>query len=118
MNATGVSTNKMSTDAYRGAGRPEATYVVERAMDIVAAELKIDPVEVRRKNFPAANEFRFHTATGLEYDSGEYEAALNKALDLSGYRKLREEQKHARPEGRLIGIGLPRHVEIRALGPS
>src|SRR5204862_4736587 len=118
MNVTGVFTNKMSTDAYRGAGRPEATYVVERAMDIVAAELKIDPVEVRRKNFPAANEFPFHTATGLEYDSGDYEAALNKALDLSGYRKLREEQKQARAEGRLIGIGLSSYVEICALGPS
>jgi len=118
MNVTGVFTNKMSTDAYRGAGRPEATYVVERAMDIIAAELKIDPVEVRRKNFPAANEFPFHTATGLEYDSGDYEAALNKALDLSGYRKLREEQKQARAEGRLIGIGLSSYVEICALGPS
>ena len=118
MNVTGVFTNKMSTDAYRGAGRPEATYVVERAMDIIAAELKIDPVEVRRKNFPAANEFPFHTATGLEYDSGDYEGALNKALDLSGYRKLREEQKQARAEGRLIGIGLSSYVEICALGPS
>ena len=118
MNVTGVFTNKMSTDAYRGAGRPEATYVVERAMDIVAAELKMDPVEVRRKNFPAANEFPFHTATGLEYDSGNYEAALNKALDLSGYRKLREEQQQARAEGRLIGIGLSSYVEICAMGPS
>src|SRR6266480_630171 len=91
MNVTGCFTNKMSTDAYRGAGRPEATYVVERAMDIVAAELKIDPVEVRRKNFPAAGEFPFHTATGLDYDSGNYQAALDKALDLSGYQKLRED---------------------------
>src|SRR5438876_131966 len=105
MNVTGVFTNKMSTDAYRGAGRPEATYVVERAMDIVAAELKMDPVEVRRKNFPAATEFPFHTATGLDYDSGNYQGALDKALDLSGYRRLREEQKQARAEGRLIGIG-------------
>src|SRR5438552_6376158 len=108
----------MSTDAYRGAGRPEATYVVERAMDIVAAELKIDPVEVRRKNFPSKDEFPFHTATGLEYDSGDYEAALNKALDLSGYRKLREEQTKARAEGRVIGIGMSSYVEICALGPS
>src|SRR5438128_3896391 len=91
MNVTGVFTNKMATDAYRGAGRPEATYVVERAMDIVAAELKMDPVEVRRKNFPAANEFPFHTATGLDYDSGNYQAALDKALEISGYQKLRGE---------------------------
>src|SRR3989449_3885606 len=118
MNVTGVFTNKMATDAYRGAGRPEATYVVERAMDIVAAELKMDPVEVRRKNFPATNEFPFHTATGLDYDSGNYEAALNKALDLSGYKKLRDEQKKARAEGKLIGIGMSSYVEICALGPS
>src|SRR5437879_10124955 len=105
MNVTGVFTNKMSTDAYRGAGRPEATYVVERAMDIIAAELKIDPVEVRRKNFPASSEFPFHTATGLDYDSGDYEAALDKALDLSGYAKLRDERAKARSEGKIVGIG-------------
>jgi carbon-monoxide dehydrogenase large subunit len=118
MNVTGVFTNKMSTDAYRGAGRPEATYVVERGMDIVAAELKMDPVEVRRKNFPAKTEFPFHTATGLDYDSGDYEAALAKALDLSGYQELRAEQTKARAEGKLIGIGVSSYVEICALGPS
>jgi carbon-monoxide dehydrogenase large subunit len=118
MNVTGVFTNKMSTDAYRGAGRPEATYVVERAMDIVAAELKIDPVEVRRKNFPGKDEFPFHTATGLDYDSGDYGAALDKALDLSGYAKLREDQTKARGEGKIIGIGMSSYVEICALGPS
>ena len=118
MNVTGVFTNKMSTDAYRGAGRPEATYVVERAMDIVAAELKMDPVEVRRKKLSGKDEFPFHTATGLDYDSGDYEAALDKALDLSGYQKLREEQTKARAEGKLIGIGMSSYVEICALGPS
>jgi aerobic carbon-monoxide dehydrogenase large subunit len=118
MNVTGVFTNKMSTDAYRGAGRPEATYVVERVMDIVARELNMDPVEVRRKNFPAATEFPFHTATGLDYDSGDYEGALKKALDLSGYQKLREEQKKSRDNGKLIGIGVSSYVEICALGPS
>src|SRR5262245_59875685 len=87
MNVTACFTNKMATDAYRGAGRPEATYVVERAMDIVARELNLDPIEIRRRNFPKANEFPFHTATGLDYDSGNYEAALKKALDLCGYRK-------------------------------
>src|SRR5256886_7692028 len=91
INVTGVFTNKMATDAYRGAGRPEATYVVERAMDLVAAELRIDPAEVRRKNFPTPAEFPFHTATGLDYDSGDYETALKKAQDAIGYAKLREE---------------------------
>ncbi|HKY30334.1 MAG TPA: xanthine dehydrogenase family protein molybdopterin-binding subunit [Pyrinomonadaceae bacterium] len=118
INVTGCFTNKMSTDAYRGAGRPEATYVVERALDLVAAELGIDPAEVRRRNFPAANEFPFHTATGLDYDSGDYETALKKAQDIIGYAKLREEQKKARDEGRLIGIGISTYVEICALGPS
>src|SRR5437879_3928761 len=118
MNVTGVFTNKMATDAYRGAGRPEATYCVERAMDIVAAELKMDPVEVRRKNFPGKDEFPFHTATGLDYDSGNYQAALDKALEISGYQKLRAEQKKARAAGKLMGIGMSSYVEICALGPS
>jgi carbon-monoxide dehydrogenase large subunit len=118
INITGVFTNKMATDAYRGAGRPEATYVVERALDLVAAELKKDPVEVRRKNFPAPNEFPFKTATGLFYDSGNYQGALDKALKMADYTKLREEQKTARKEGRLMGIGVSTYVEICALGPS
>ena len=118
INVTGCFTNKMATDAYRGAGRPEATYVVERAMDLVAAELGIDPAEVRRKNFPAAGEFPFHTATGLDYDSGNYEAALDKAQGIIDYEGLRAEQKKAREAGRLLGIGISTYVEICALGPS
>lgn len=118
INVTGLFTNKMSTDAYRGAGRPEATYVVERALDLVAAELGKDPVEVRRKNFPAASEFPFKTATGLFYDTGNYEGALAKALKIADYTKLREEQAKARKEGRFMGIGVSTYVEICALGPS
>jgi len=118
INVTGVFTNKMATDAYRGAGRPEATYVVERALDLVAAELGMDPVEARRRNFPAPHEFPFKTATGLFYDSGNYQAALDKALKLADYKKLRAEQKKAREEGRLVGIGVSSYVEICALGPS
>src|SRR5688500_13934099 len=118
MNITACFTNKMATDAYRGAGRPEATYVVERALDLVAQDLGVDPAEVRRKNFPAPSEFPFHTATGLDYDSGDYEGALDKAQQMAGYAKLREDQKRAREEGRLIGIGISTYVEICALGPS
>lgn len=118
INVTACFTNKMATDAYRGAGRPEATYVVERALDLVALELDMDPAEVRRKNFPASTEFPFHTATGLDYDSGDYEAALNKAQQIVGYAQLRAEQKKAREEGRLMGIGVSTYVEICALGPS
>ncbi|HWX53158.1 MAG TPA: xanthine dehydrogenase family protein molybdopterin-binding subunit [Verrucomicrobiae bacterium] len=120
MNATGVFTNKVATDAYRGAGRPEATYVVERAMDLVAAELGLDAVAVRRKNFPApfGGDKPFKTATGLFYDSGDYELTLKKALDMANYPKLREDQKRARNEGRIVGIGVSTYVEICAIGPS
>src|SRR6476659_6451806 len=118
INITACFTNKMATDAYRGAGRPEATYVVERALDLVAANLQMAPADVRRKNFPSANEFPFHTATGLDYDSGDYEGALNKAQAIADYVKLRADQKAARAEGRLVGIGISTYVEICALGPS
>jgi carbon-monoxide dehydrogenase large subunit len=115
---TAAFTNKMSTDAYRGAGRPEATYVIERLMDRVAQELKLDPVTVRRKNFPQPKEFPFKTATGLAYDSGNYQLALDKALKLAGYQKLRREQKRLRSRGRYLGIGLSTYVEICAMGPG
>jgi aerobic carbon-monoxide dehydrogenase large subunit len=111
-------TNKMSTDAYRGAGRPEATYVVERLMDRIAQELKLDPVKVRRINFPGPKEFPFKTATGLAYDSGNYQLALNKALKLADYDKLRREQKRLRSRGRYVGIGVSTYVEICAMGPG
>ncbi len=118
MNVTACFTNKMATDAYRGAGRPEATYVIERALDLVAAELGMDTVDVRRKNFPKPDEFPFKTATGLFYDSGDYEIALDKALKNADYQHLRAEQKKAREQGRLVGIGVSTYVEICALGPS
>ena len=120
MNVTATFTNKMSTDAYRGAGRPEATYVIERAMDLVAAELGMDVIDVRRKNFPApfGGDQPFKTATGLFYDSGNYEGALDKALKMADYSKLREEQKKGRGDGRLMGIGVSTYVEICAIGPS
>jgi aerobic carbon-monoxide dehydrogenase large subunit len=111
-------TNKMSTDAYRGAGRPEATYVIERLMDRIAQELDIDAVKVRRKNFPQPQEFPFKTATGLAYDSGNYQAALDKALKLAAYDKLRREQKQLRLRGRYLGIGVSTYVEICAMGPG
>src|SRR5262245_55152461 len=115
---TAAFTNKMSTDAYRGAGRPEATYVIERVMDRVAHELKLDPVKVRKANFPTAKEFPFKTATGLAYDSGNYQLALSKALKLAGYERLRREQKRLRSRGRYLGIGVSTYVEICAMGPG
>jgi aerobic carbon-monoxide dehydrogenase large subunit len=115
---TGVHTNKMSTDAYRGAGRPEACYMIERIMDLVASKLGLDPVQVRLKNMPESTEFPFTTATGLLYDSGNYQAALEKAQELADWPNLLKERAAARKGGRLYGIGVSTYVEICALGPS
>ena len=118
MDLVGVFTNKTATDAYRGAGRPEATYLLERMMDRVAQELGMDPVAVRRKNFVKPREFPYATATGLSYDSGNYQKALDQALENAGYEKLRKEQARLRKQGRYLGIRLSTYVEICALGPS
>lgn len=118
MEVLGVHTHKMATDAYRGAGRPEATYVIERVMDLVARELGMDPVEIRRKNFPKPSEFPFKTASGLTYDSGDYERALRKAQEIAPWDELVRRRAAARAQGRLYGIGVSTYVEICALGPS
>src|SRR6266581_6481127 len=118
MDVTGVYTHKMATDAYRGAGRPEATYVIERVMDLVAAELGLDPVKVRQKNFPRPTEFPFPTVTGLTYDSGNYQGALKKAQQLADWTRLLKQRNAARKQGRFFGVGLSTYVEICALGPS
>jgi carbon-monoxide dehydrogenase large subunit len=114
----GVFTNAVPTDAYRGAGRPEATHGIERMVDILAAELKMDPAEIRFKNFVGKDSFPYATATGLTYDSGNYSAPLDKALAIVNYTKLRGEQQEARKQGRLMGIGLSTYGEICAIGPS
>jgi carbon-monoxide dehydrogenase large subunit len=114
----GAFTNAVPTDAYRGAGRPEATHGVERMMDMLAAELKMDPAEIRLKNFIGKDEFPYATATGLSYDSGDYALPLKKALDTVDYHNLRQQQQKARSEGRLVGIGMSTYGEICAFGPS
>ncbi len=114
----GVFTNCVPTDAYRGAGRPEATHGVERMMDLLAAELRMDPAELRLKNFIGADEFPYATATGLSYDSGDYAAPLKKAMEVADYNGLRQEQAKAREAGRLMGIGIATYGEICAFGPS
>ena len=114
----GVFTNKMATDAYRGAGRPEATYIIERAMDLVAHELNLDPVDVREKNFPSSKEFPLSLVTCVTYDTANYQKTLKKVLRLSGYPSLRKEQERLRKKGRYLGIGLSTYVEICAMGPS
>jgi len=112
-----VYTNTMATGAYRGAGRPEAAYYVERLMDLVADALGLDPVEIRRKNFIPPTAFPYQTPTGPQYDSGEYDKALSKVLEVSGYAELREEQARLRAQGRYIGIGLTTFTEICGFGP-
>jgi aerobic carbon-monoxide dehydrogenase large subunit len=114
----GAFTNCVPTDAYRGAGRPEATHGIERMVDILAAELKMDPAEIRIKNFVHREEFPFPTATGLIYDSGNYAAPLDKAMATVDYKNLREEQAEARKQGKFMGIGICTYGEICGFGPS
>ena len=118
MNLTAAFTNKMATDAYRGAGRPEATYLIERMIDVVAHDLDLDPLEVRRKNFIGKDAFPYETGTAVAYDSGDYTAALDKALEMADYEALREQQAKLREEGRYLGIGFSTYVEICGMGPS
>ena len=117
---TGVFTTKMPTDAYRGAGRPEATFAIERTMDELAAELRLDPLEVRRRNWIRHEEFPYTTIAGLTYDSGNYEAATDKAMALFGYDKLRAEQADRRDRGDPVqlGIGVSTYTEMCGLAPS
>jgi len=116
----GVYTNTGMVDAYRGAGRPEATYVVERAVDLVARELDLDPVEVRRRNFIPPDAFPYDPGilAGLKYDTGDYDKALKRALELVGYEDFRLDQEAARAEGRYLGIGFSTYVEICGAAPS
>ena len=105
-------TNTMGTVPYRGAGRPEAAYFIERGMDLLAAKVGLDPSEVRRRNFIPPGKFPYDTPLGNSYDSGEYTRALDHALAKGGYEELRRQQKAARAQGRLMGIGLASYVEI------
>jgi carbon-monoxide dehydrogenase large subunit len=112
----GVLTNKVPTDPYRGAGRPEATHLCERMIDLLAGALHMDAAEIRRKNF--ITEFPHTSHFGLVYDSGAYEKAMDKAMEMVGYEKLRREQEEARKKGRYLGIGVSSWIEICGFGPS
>lgn len=117
-----VFTNTTAVDAYRGAGRPEATYLIERLMDTAAAELNIDPAELRKRNFippfDGVNEPGYQTQVALQYDSGNYVAAMDKALETIGYQDLRREQEEARKQGRYLGIGFSSYIEACGIAPS
>ncbi len=121
-NITGVFTTTTPTDAIRGAGRPEATYWLERTMDLLAAEVGLDPAEVRRRNLPGPEEFPFTNGSGLVYDTGNYPRALEKALEAVGYEEIRRQQLQQRqsgnPGGKLLGIGISTYVEACGLAPA
>ncbi|MFQ5679740.1 MAG: xanthine dehydrogenase family protein molybdopterin-binding subunit [Gemmatimonadota bacterium] len=114
----GVFTNTTPVDAYRGAGRPEMTFLVERMVDLLARELEMDPVELRRRNLIPPFEDGHDVATGITYDTGNYEGALARALEIAGYEDLRRRQEELPGEGRYLGIGLATYVEICGVGPS
>ncbi|GBC69562.1 Carbon monoxide dehydrogenase large chain [archaeon HR01] len=115
----GALTNTAPVDAYRGAGRPEATYLLERMMDVLARRMGVDPAILRSRNFIPSSEFPYQAKPiGLLYDSGDYRQALEKAMQIIGYQELRREQERWRREGRLIGLGISSYVEICGLGPS
>jgi carbon-monoxide dehydrogenase large subunit len=115
---TGVFTNTTAVDAYRGAGRPEACYVVERMVDAAAAALKMDPAEVRRKNFIPKFSGAFQTLVAVAYDSGDYGKAFDRLLQMFDYKKFRAEQAEARKQGRYLGLGFSTYIEACSIAPS
>ncbi|MDP9282029.1 MAG: molybdopterin-dependent oxidoreductase, partial [Chloroflexota bacterium] len=114
----GAYTNTTPVDAYRGAGRPEATFAIERAMDRLADEIRMDPAELRRKNFVPPDAFPFTTISGITYDSGDYAPALDRALEMADYKGFEKRRAEAKARGRYRGIGLSSYVEICGLAPS
>jgi carbon-monoxide dehydrogenase large subunit len=115
---TGVFTNTTPVDAYRGAGRPEACYLLERMVDAAAAALKMDPADIRKKNFIPKFDNGYQTKVALSYDSGNYAAAFDKLLAMLDYKKFRTEQAAARAKGRLMGIGFSTYIEACSIAPS
>jgi aerobic carbon-monoxide dehydrogenase large subunit len=115
---TGVFTNTTAVDAYRGAGRPEACYVLERMVDAAAAALKMDPADVRRKNFIPKFSGAYQTHVAVSYDSGDYAKAFDRLLEMFDYRKFRAEQAEARKKGRYLGVGFSTYIEACSIAPS
>ena len=114
----GTLTNTVPVDAYRGAGRPEATYVVERLVDLAARDLGMDPADIRHKNFIPKEEFPYQTPVAFMYDSGDYDALFHKAMTMADYSALRRKQAEARKQGRLVGIGIVGSIESSGPAPS
>ena len=118
VSVTGVFSNTTVVDAYRGAGRPEAAYVLERMVEAAAAALKMDVLEVRRKNFIPKFSGAYQTHVAVSYDSGDYAGALDKLMQVLDYKKFRAEQEAARKQGRLLGIGFSTYIEACSIAPS
>ncbi len=122
VDVTAVFTNTTPVDAYRGAGRPEATYLLERLVDLAAHEMNMDPAELRFKNFippfDGVNQPGYQTQVALQYDSGNYEGVLKKGLEMLGYDNLRKEQKEAANNGKLLGVGFSTYIEACGIAPS
>ena len=122
VDVTAVFTHTTAVDAYRGAGRPEATFLLERLMDTAAKELNMDPTELRMKNFippfDGVTQEGYQTQVALQYDSGNYEGVLRKALDMIDYESLKKEQAEARSQGKLFGIGFSTYIEACGIAPS
>src|SRR5439155_25355639 len=119
---TAVLTNTTAVDAYRGAGRPEATYLLERLIDLGAHEMNIDPAELRFKNFippfDGVNQPGYQTQVALQYDSGNYRGVLEKGLQILGYEEFRKAQKEAANNGKLLGVGFSTYIEACGIAPS
>ncbi len=122
IDVTGVFTNTTAVDAYRGAGRPEATYILERLMDLAALEMNIDPAELRFKNFippfDGVNQPGYQTQVALQYDSGNYHGVLTTGLQMLGYADFRKQQKEAAQNGKLLGVGFSTYIEACGIAPS
>lgn len=122
VDVTATFTNTTAVDAYRGAGRPEATYLLERLMDLAALEMNVDPAELRFKNFippfDGVNQPGYQTQVALQYDSGNYHGVLEKGLEMLGYEDLRKAQKEAANNGKLIGVGFSTYIEACGIAPS
>ncbi len=116
LDIVGAATNKVPTGPYRGAGRPEATFLIERMVDLAASELRLDPAEIRRRNFIGSDAFPYTAATGTEYDSGDYQGLLQTALDRADHHALEAARASARAQGRLLGIGMALAVESSGNG--
>ena len=122
IDVTAVFTHTTVVDAYRGAGRPEATYLLERLIDLAALEMNVDPVELRFKNFippfDGVNQPGYQTQVALQYDSGNYEGVLKKGLEMLGYDDIRKAQKEAAQNGKLLGVGFSTYIEACGIAPS